>query len=64
MFKNLGNENDTEVGNTCIGRSFREVPLVNLFEQGQEPLAQDEGFYSGEEEELVNEERSESARVE
>jgi hypothetical protein len=37
---------------------------VNLFEQGHEPLAQDEGFYSGEEEELLNEEHSESTRVE
>jgi hypothetical protein len=37
---------------------------VNLFEQSREPMAQDEGFYSGEEEELVNEEHSESARAE
>jgi hypothetical protein len=37
---------------------------VNLFEQGHEPLAQDEVFYSGEEEELLNEEHSESARAE
>jgi hypothetical protein len=49
---------------TRSGRSFREVPLVNLFEQNHKPLAHDEGFYSGEEEELLNEEYSESARAE
>jgi hypothetical protein len=64
MFKNLDNDNDIEVGHRCIGRSFREVPLVNLFEQGHEPLAHDEGFYSGKEEELLNKEHSESAREE
>jgi hypothetical protein len=64
MFKNSDSDNDTEVGHTCSGRSFREVPLVNLFEQSHEPLAQDEGFYSGEEEELLNEEYSESSRTE
>jgi hypothetical protein len=37
---------------------------VNLFEQSHEPLVQDEGFYSGEEEELLNEEHSESTRAE
>jgi hypothetical protein len=46
------------------GRTFREVPLMNLFESNNEPLAQDEGFYSGEEEQLLNEEHSESARAE
>jgi hypothetical protein len=60
MFKNSDSDNDTEVGHTRSGRIFREVPLVNLFEQNHEPLVQDEGFYSGEEEELVNEEHSES----
>jgi hypothetical protein len=58
MFKNSDSDNDTEVGHTRSGRTFREVPLVNLFEQSHEPLAQDEGFYSGEEEELLNEEHS------
>jgi hypothetical protein len=38
------------------------VSLVNLFEQSHEALVQDEGFYSGEEEELLNEEHSESTR--
>jgi hypothetical protein len=58
MFKNSDSDNDTEVGHTRSGRIFREVPLVNLFEQNHEPLAQEEGFYSGEEEELLNEEHS------
>jgi hypothetical protein len=56
MFKNLDSDNDIEVGHTRNGRTFREVPLVNLFEQSHETLAQNEGFYSGEEEELLNEE--------
>jgi hypothetical protein len=64
MFKNSDSDNDIEVGHTHSGRAFREVPLVNLFEHSHEPLAQDEGFYSGEEEELVNQEHSESVREE
>jgi hypothetical protein len=64
LFKNSNSDNDTEVGHTCSGRSFREVPLVNLFEENHEPLVQDEGFYSGEEEELLNEEYLEFAREE
>jgi hypothetical protein len=36
---------------------------VNLFEKNREPT-QEEGFYSGEEEELLNEEHSKSAREE
>jgi hypothetical protein len=58
MFKNSDNNNDIEVGHMHSVRSFREVPLVNLFKQVHDPLAQDEGFYSGEEEELLNEEHS------
>jgi hypothetical protein len=50
MFKNSYSDSDTEVGHIGSGRTFREVPLVNLFEQNHEPLAQDEGFYLGEEE--------------
>jgi hypothetical protein len=61
MFKNSNSNNDTEVRHTCSGRTFREFPLVNLFEKNQEPT-QEEGLYSGEEEELLNEEHSESAR--
>jgi hypothetical protein len=62
MFRNSDSDSDTEVRHTHSGRTFREVPLVNLFEQSHEPLAQEEGFYSGEEEELLNEEHSESVR--
>jgi hypothetical protein len=58
MFNNSDSDRDTEVGHMHSGRTFREVPLVNLFEQNHEPLAQEEGFYSGEEEELLNEEHS------
>jgi hypothetical protein len=64
MFKNSDNDNDIEAGHTHSGRSFREVPLVNLFEKNHKPLAQDKGFYSGEEEELLNMEYSESSREE
>jgi hypothetical protein len=61
MFKNSDRDSDTEVGHTRSGRTFREVPLVNLFEQNHEPT-HEEGFYSGEEEELLNKEHSESTR--
>jgi hypothetical protein len=60
MFKNLDNDSGTEAGHTSSGRSFREVPLVNLFKNNYG----DEGFYSGEEEDLTYEEYSESARLE
>jgi hypothetical protein len=58
MFKNSDSDSDVEVGHTCSGRTFREVPLENLFEKYREPILQDEGFYSGEEEELLSEEHS------
>jgi hypothetical protein len=64
MFNNLDSDNDAEVGHMHSGRIFREVALVKLFKQNHEPMVQDEGFYSGEEEELVNEEHSESDRAE
>jgi hypothetical protein len=64
MFKNSDTDSDAEVGHTHSGRIFREVPLVNLFEQNHEPLVQDEGFYNGEEQKILNEEQSRSARVE
>jgi hypothetical protein len=60
MFKNSDNDSDTEVGHMCSGRAFREVPLANLFKKNY----RDEGFYSGEEEDLTDEENSESTRVE
>jgi hypothetical protein len=41
MFKNSDNDSDTEAGHTHSGRSFREVPLVNMFKQSYGPLAQD-----------------------
>jgi hypothetical protein len=65
MFKNSdSSDSDTEVGHMRSGRIFREVPMVDLFEQNHEPPAQKEGFYNGEEEELLNEEQSESVREE
>jgi len=60
MFKNSNSDSDTEVGHRCSGRPFREVPLANLFKQNYG----DEGFYSGEEVDLTDEEHSESARTE
>jgi hypothetical protein len=47
---------------THSGRSFRNTPLVNLFKQSYGPLAQDEGFYSGDEVERSDEEYSEFTR--
>jgi hypothetical protein len=38
MFKNSDIDSDIEVGHTRSGRTFREVPLENLFEQYREPL--------------------------
>jgi hypothetical protein len=60
MFKNSDSENDTEVGHMRDGRTFREVPLANFLEQYHEPILQEEGFYSGEEEGILNEEHSRS----
>jgi hypothetical protein len=37
-----------------------EGPLANLFEHDHTPLLPEEGFYSGEEEELLSEEHSRS----
>jgi hypothetical protein len=64
MFRNSDTDNNTEVGHMCSGRAFREVPLVKLFEKNHETPTQEEGFYSGEGEELLKEEHSESAREE
>jgi hypothetical protein len=60
MFKNLDSDNDTKVGHTRSGREFKEVHLGNIFKQNYG----DEGFYSGEEEDLTDEEHSEPAREE
>jgi hypothetical protein len=54
MFKNSDSDSDTEVGHTCNGRSFREVPIANLFKQNYGA----EGFYSGEEADLTDEDYS------
>jgi hypothetical protein len=60
MFKNLDSDSDTEVGHTRSGRVFREVQLANLFNQNYG----EEGFYSGEEADLTDEEHSELVRTE
>jgi hypothetical protein len=60
MFKNLDSDSDTEAGHTHSGRSFREVPLANLFKKNYG----DRGLYSGEEANLTDEEYLESARIE
>jgi hypothetical protein len=59
MFKILDNDSDTEARHTRSGRVFREVHLANLFKQNYG----DEGFYSGEEADLTDEEHSKPARV-
>ena len=64
MFKNSNSDNNAEVGHTRNGRTFKEVPIVNLFEQSHEPLTQDEGFYSGEAQELLTKEYSRSIGTE
>jgi hypothetical protein len=60
MFKNLDSDSDTEAGHMHSGRVFREVHLANLFKKNYG----EEGFYSGEEAELMDEENSECARTE
>jgi hypothetical protein len=60
MFKNSNSDSDIEDGHTRSGRVFREVPLVNLFKKNYE----NKGFYSGEEEDLTDEDNLESAREE
>jgi hypothetical protein len=59
MFKNLDNNSDTEDGHMQSERLFKEVLLANLFKKNYE----DEGFYSGEETDLTNEEHSKSTRT-
>jgi hypothetical protein len=60
MFKNSDSDNDTEAGYTCSGRVLREVHLANLFKKNYG----DEGFYSGEEADLTDEENLEPAGAE
>ena len=59
MLNNSDSDSDTEAGHTCSGRPFREVPLANLFKKKY----RDEGFYNGEEENIIDEEHSEDARI-
>jgi hypothetical protein len=60
MLNNSDSDSDTEDRHTHSGRVFREVHLANLFKKNYE----DEGFYSGEEANLTDEEHSESTRTE
>jgi hypothetical protein len=64
MFKNSDNDSDTKAGHTRSGRSFRKIPLANLFKKSYGPLAQEKGLYGGEEEERSDKEYSEFTRVE
>jgi hypothetical protein len=52
MFKNSDSDSDTGAGHTRSGRVFRGVHLANLFKKNY----RDEGFYSGEEADLTDEE--------
>jgi hypothetical protein len=60
MFRNLDSDIDTKARHTRSGRAFREVHLVNLFKKNY----RDEGFYSGEEADLTDEEHSEPTGTE
>jgi hypothetical protein len=51
MLKNLNNDRDIEAGHTHSGKVFREVHIANLFKKNYG----EEGFYSGEEEDLIDE---------
>jgi hypothetical protein len=60
MFRNLDKDNDTEAGHMHSGKVFIGVHLENLFKKNYG----EEGFYSGEEEDLTDEENSELTREE
>jgi hypothetical protein len=60
MLKNSDSENDTEAGHMHSGRVFIGFHLENLFKENY----REEGFYSGEEVDLTDEEHSETARTE
>jgi hypothetical protein len=64
MFNNSDNDSDVEAGHTRSGRSFKKVPLSNLFKKIYGPLAQDKDFYNGEEAGRSDEKYSKFARVE
>jgi hypothetical protein len=59
MFRNSESDSNTEVGHTRSGRVFREVHLANLFKKNY----RNEGFYSGEEVDLTDEEQSEPTKA-
>jgi hypothetical protein len=60
MFKNLHSDDETEAGHMCSGKVFRGVHRENLFKKNYG----DEGFYSGEEADLIDKEHSEPIRAE
>jgi hypothetical protein len=60
MFKSSDSDIDTKARHTCSGKVFKEVHLANLFKKNY----RDEGFYSGEEEDLTDKEYSESVGIE
>ena len=60
MFRNSNNDSDTRIGHMCSGKVFRGIHLENLFKQNYG----EEGFYSGEEADLTDEEHSEPTRTE
>jgi hypothetical protein len=53
-------QNDTEAGHMRSGRAFREFHIENMFKQKYG----DEGFYSGEEADMMDEEHLELAMIE
>jgi hypothetical protein len=59
MFKISDNDNDIEAGHMRSGKVFRGVHLENLFKQ----IYGEEGFYSGEEVDLINEEHPEPTKT-
>jgi hypothetical protein len=60
MFKISDNNSDTEEGHTHSGKVFRGVHLENMFKKNYG----EEGFYSGEEVDLTDEENLEPTRIE
>jgi hypothetical protein len=59
MFKNSNSDSDTEARHMRSGKVFRGVHLENLFKKNYI----DEGFYSGEEADLTDEEHLEPTRA-
>jgi hypothetical protein len=60
MFKNLDSDSEIEAVHTRSGRVFQEVHLANMFKKNYG----EEGFYSGEEAELTDEEHLEPTGIE